>query len=120
MIPLSRQDQWLCVASDVRARIKELLEKAPLRKRTPGKVGDHSSAFVPRDEKSLVDRSVPLDDNERQISEMQNRISALEVLLATGQNQDVGAIRAEIQSLKLQLSVRTSPARRMDRIGRVT
>ena len=80
-------------------------------------VGDHASAFVPNDERSLVDREIPTDETQRWVAETENRISVLETLLASG--QDSRAISAEIQSLKLQLSIRTAPAQSMDRIGRI-
>ena len=83
------------------------------------RVGNHASAFVPRDERSLVDREIPVDETERWVAQTQNRIATLQALLSTGLNQDINAIRAEIQTLKLQLSIRTAPAQSMDRIGRI-
>ena len=81
------------------------------------RVGNHASAFVPNDEGSLVDRDLPVDETERWVAETKNEIATLETLLATGQDQDVNAIRAKITALRLRLSARTAPAGTMDRIG---
>ena len=83
------------------------------------RVGNHASAFVPNDEGSLVDRDLPVDETERWVAETKNEIATLETLLATGQDQDVNAIRAKITALRLRLSARTAPAGTMDRIGRI-
>jgi hypothetical protein len=84
------------------------------------RVGDHASAFVPQDEKSLVNRPIPRDENERQISEMQSEIGTLQVLLQTGgPDIDRSAMQARITTLKQLLAIKTSPAQFTDRAGKI-
>jgi hypothetical protein len=118
--PVSKMDLALTAGSALIAKILEERESSPLQKRRADRFGSHASAIVPRDERSLVNREIPVDGNERQISEMQNEVASLQVLLQTGGSDvDRNAVQAKITALKLQLSIRTAPAQFTDRIGRI-
>lgn len=91
-----------------------------LAKRFPGYRHTDSLHDVGADsERALVeDRETPVDTNAADIARMQNEVAALQTLDKTGGSDvDHRAIQAKIMALKLQLSIRTSPAQRMDRRG---
>jgi hypothetical protein len=108
MSTITNEDRHLTKISAVIGEALEAGGFGNLRKRGPEKVGDHSQYFVPRDERSLVDRKIPTDDNPRRVAELQEEISNLETALATGPGQDSEAIREKITNARALLSVLTA------------
>jgi hypothetical protein len=81
----------------------------------------HSASLfdvTPETERTLVNRPVPRDDNERWVAETQTRIATLDTLIAAGEG-DAGAMSNERARLRLQLSLRTTPARLTNRAGAI-
>jgi hypothetical protein len=120
---ITHEDVVLMKASHVIAEMLESEDGQVFRKRAVRKVDQlgppAASVFSLPDERAGVDRKTPRDDNERRIAEMQTRVSTLNTLIQTGQNQDIAAMVRERDQLMLQISVLTLRPQRSDRSGSV-